>query len=290
MGKVILIVLDGLRYDVAQAAMGYLTHLLETAQVAFYKVRAELPSLSRPCYETLLTGTASSRSGITANDVVRLSNQVSLFHLAQRQGLCTAAAAYHWFSELYNRAPFDLFTDREQHDTARPIQHGKFYFEDAYPDSHLFADAEVLRQDWNPDLLLVHPMGIDHAGHGFGSDSKQYRGRATSTDSLLGRFVPHWRAAGYQILITADHGMNADGQHGGTTAEVREVPLYALSEDFEPGTYAKPLSQLAIAPLVCSLLSLPPSEAMGAVAIPGYQRSPLAGVHQPLEVGEVRRG
>ena len=266
--KVILVVLDGLRFDVAQFSMGFLGHLVETNQASFYRVQAELPTLSRPLYEVLLTGTSVSVNGITANEVVRLSDQTSLFHLATRHGLTTAAAAYYWFSELYNCAPFDRFGDREQHNNSFPIQHGKFYFDDTYPDSHLFADAEVLRQSCHPELMLVHPMGLDYTGHCFGSDSKQYRGKAIATDSLLARFLPRWIAADYQILITADHGMNTDGQHGGITSDVRDVPLFCIGADFIPGTYLDGLSQLAIAPLICKLLSLPAGENMQTVELP----------------------
>lgn len=92
--KVLLIVLDGLRFDVAQTSMGYLAHLVERQQASLYKVQAELPTLSRPLYEVLLTGTPVSLNGITANDVVRLSHQKSIFHLAMAAGLTTAAAAY----------------------------------------------------------------------------------------------------------------------------------------------------------------------------------------------------
>jgi predicted AlkP superfamily pyrophosphatase or phosphodiesterase len=269
--KVILVILDGLRFDIAQSSMGYLSHLIEVSQASLYQVRAELPTLSRPLYEVLLTGTPASLNGITANEVAQLSNQTSLFHLATQQGLTTAAAAYHWFSELYNRSPFSPFSDREQHSSNAPIQHGKFYFDDTYPDSHLFADAEVLRQDWNPDFMLVHPMGIDYAGHRFGADSKEYRGRVLATDSLLAQYLPRWIAAGYTLLVTADHGMNADGQHGGILPDVREVPLFWIGADLEannPLVNRKEISQLAIAPLICQLLSLPLGKNMQPFAVP----------------------
>ncbi len=271
--RVILVILDGLRLDVAQSSMGFLSHLIETQCVSFYPVRAELPTLSRPLYEVLLTGTSASVSGITSNDEVRLSNQTSVFHLARQAGLTTAAAAYSWFSELYNCVPFDWQRDRHQHDPQLPIQHGSFYWVDTYPDSHLFADAEMLRQQWHPDFLLVHPMGIDDVGHRFGGNSKDYRGRAIATDSLLAQLLPQWRDAGYTILITSDHGMNADGQHGGPLSDVRDVPLFCLGSEFRPGVYPGVISQLAIAPLICQLLSIPLAEAMTAQPIPGFQQT-----------------
>lgn len=259
---IVLIVLDGLRFDVAQTQMGYLNHLVEVGQASLHCIRAELPTLSRPLYEVLLTGTPVTVNGITANDVVRPSHQTSVFHLATQAGLTTAAAAYSWFSELYNGCPFEGWRDRQQHDNTRPIQHGLFYWDDGYPDSHLLADAELLRRDHQPDFLLVHPMGIDYTGHQFSGESTEYRIKAIATDSLLSHYLPRWLDAGYTILITADHGMNADGMHGGTLPDVREVPLFCLGQSFEPGAYLEPLTQLAIAPLVCQLLGLPIPPAM----------------------------
>lgn len=268
--RVILVILDGLQLQVAQESMGYLGHLLETEQASLYRVQAELPTLSRPLYEVLLTGTPVSVNGIGANDVVRLSHQTSVFHLATTAGLTTAAAAYSWFSELYNGVPFEPWRDRDQHHSDRPIQHGRFYWEDSYPDSHLFADAESLRQAHHPDFLLVHPMGIDHAGHCYGSDSPQYRGSVLAADTLLSHYLPRWREAGYTLLVTADHGMNPDGQHGGTLPDVRQVPLFCLGPSFFPGIYPEDLSQLAIAPLLCDLLQVPLAEAMQRISVPGY--------------------
>lgn len=266
--KLLFLLLDGLRFDVAQVSLGYLSHLVEAGLASSYRVKAELPSVSRPAYEVLMTGTPCSVNGITSNSIVRCSNQTSVFHLAQRQGLTTAAAAYYFFSELYNSAPFHRLKDREQHDPEQPIQHGKFYWDDAYPDSHLFADAEALRRDFHPDFMVVHPGGIDHAGHQFGGESREYRNRAVAIDDLLAQFLPLWMPD-YQILITADHGMNADGQHGGTSVAEREIPLFCIGSSFRPGVYAETVSQLAIAPLICHLLGLEPTEKMRSGLIVG---------------------
>ena len=66
-------------------------------------MRGELPSMSRPMYETSLTGLPSSVHGITHNQVVRPSAFPNVFSLCRQQGLVTAAAAYQWMSELYSR-------------------------------------------------------------------------------------------------------------------------------------------------------------------------------------------
>ena len=56
MSKVVFILSDGLRYDTAVAGMGYLGHLVEARLASLYKVIGQVPSISRPMYETTHTG------------------------------------------------------------------------------------------------------------------------------------------------------------------------------------------------------------------------------------------
>ena len=268
MGKVILVLSDGLRYDTAADGMGYLGHLVEAKLASLYKVTGELPSLSRPMYETLHTGLPVSEHGIVSNKVVRGSIKPNIFQCAHAAGKTTAAAAYHWVSELYNRAPYDPIEDREVDDEALPIQHGRFYTQDDYPDVELFATAGMLVRRFNPDYLLVHPMGMDNAGETFGSDSSQYRSHAIQQDKWLATYLKEWMERGYNILVSADHGINADGMHGGTTPGMREVPLYLIRPGLPGlGRTGLTVSQLQIAPTLCKLLDVEIPNTMKAVAL-----------------------
>ncbi len=258
MNKVILVLSDGLRYDVAKANMGFLGHLVETRQASLYKIVGELPSMSRPMYETIHTGLPASEHGIVANSIVRRSNQPNVFQTLKEAGRVTAAAAYFWYSELYNRAPFDPIDDREVDDEALNIQHGRFYTQDEYPDIELFHTAAHLVRRFSPDYLLLHPMGMDCRGETFGSDSKEYRNHAVYQDAKLAPLLMEWRELGYTILVTGDHGINADGGHGGTTSEQREVPLYVIQPSCRGrGETGEILSHLQIAPTVLNLLGVP---------------------------------
>lgn len=272
--KLIFIMLDGLRYDTAVSQMGYMHHLIEKGKAARYKVKSELPSLSRPLYEVLLTGTPVYKNGITTNQTVRLSKEESLFHLTKKNGLTNATASYYWVSELYNSAPFNPMTDRIQLDPNNPIERGIFYWEDHYPDTHLFADANYLLNTFEPDFLYVHSMNIDDDGHKFTADSKEYRNRAIAVDILLASVLPKWMDAGYQIMVTADHGMNDDGQHGGTTSADRDVPLFLISDQVKAGIYEEEIPQLQIAPLACELLNIQPAASMQQLSIPLLKGAP----------------
>lgn len=254
--KAILVLLDGLNHGVAQHAMGHLQAYCAAGRAALYKLECELPALSRPLYECILSGVPPIDSGIVHNDVSRLSNQRSVFHYARDAGLTTAAAAYHWFSELYNRSPFDAARDRHTEAPELPIQHGHFYWADHYPDAHLFADAESLRLRHAPDFLLVHPMNIDDAGHKHGLDTPQYRNSARVADIILAEYLQRWLDAGYQVLVTADHGMNNDRSHNGLLTEEREVPLFVLGDDFSLDGCAQP-KQTDLCGTLCELLGVP---------------------------------
>lgn len=253
--KVILIVLDGLAYTTAAQCMGYLQGLNAQRSTTLYKLQCELPSKSRPLYETILTGVPPVLSGIVHNDVNRNSNQQSVFSLARGAGLTTAAAAFHWFSELYNRSPYDAVRDRHTDDLEQLIQHGCFYHGDHYADNYVYLDAESLRRRYNPDFMLIHPMNIDNAGHSAGLDSAHYRNTVRNSDGELSKYLPTWIDEGYQVLITSDHGMNADKSHGGILPEERDIPLFVIGERFahEPDCAPK---QTEICGSICELLGI----------------------------------
>ena len=256
--KVILVLSDGLSYGAAVAGMGYLGHLVENKLGSLYKVISDLPSLSRPTYETIHTGVRTSQHGIISNRSVRLSTQTNIFQMATQAGKITAAAAYYWFSELYNHAPFDAIEDREVNDKSLSIQHGRFYTEDDMPDIDLLNTAGMLVRRYSPDYLLVHPSGMDYMGETYGANSSQYRNRAIRQDAWLSVLISEWMSLGYNILVTGDHGMNDDAMHGGTTPNVREVPLFLLRADTPGlGDTQEIVSQLQIAPTICKLLGLP---------------------------------
>jgi len=268
LNKVILVLSDGLRYDTAVAGMGTLGHLVEAKLASLYKVTGELPSLSRPMYETSHTSLPVSEHGIVSNLVVRLSTQPNVFRAAHEAGKTTAAAAYYWFAELYNHIPYDRIEDREVDEASLLIQHGRFYTQDDYPDIELFATAGMLVRRFSPDYLLVHPMGMDYTGAIHGANSGEYRNHATRQDMWLAAFLTEWMGRGYSILVTGDHGMNADGFHGGTTPEVREVPLYLIRPgEAGKGDTHEVVSQLQIAPTICRLPGMEIPKTMKAAAL-----------------------
>jgi len=260
--KVIFILIDGLNFDTAVKELGYMESLVVNGLARRWKMQCELPSNSRPLYETVHTGLAPIEHGILSNDHVRLSTSKNIFSICREHQRSTAAAAYSWFSEMYNQERWDIVEHSEQADENQLIQYGRFYQYDDYPDQHLFADAERLVRQYQPDYLLVHPMGCDFFGHMFGGDSAQYARKASRMDQLLCDYIPAWRAQGYQVVVSADHGMDAFKGHGGTRSEVVDIPFYLVADGVEGGCPGELADQKSVAPTLLRLLELPVPEEM----------------------------
>lgn len=232
MKKVVLILLDGLEYTVAKDCMGFLKAMMDESLGKLYKIKCELPSISRPLYECILTGVNPVNSGILNNETNRLSKEKSIFHYVKEANLVSAAAAYYWVSELYNKTPFDKVLDRHVQNSNFVIPYGHFYYEDTYPDNHVFGDAESLRVKYDPDFLFIHPMNIDDAGHKFGYDSKEYRNKARNADNIISFYLHKWLDNGHNVIVTSDHGMNNDLSHGGNLDTEKYVPFFVFGKDF----------------------------------------------------------
>ena len=265
MEKVILVIIDGLSYRTKQY-IGFLEALTEEDIADSYKVQSGYPSLSRPLYEKILTGVSPVKSGIVNNEIKRLSKEESIFSLAVKNGKKTAAAAYYWINELYNTGGFDKVRDTETENEEVNINYGRFYWEDDFPDTHLFVQGEILRKRYNPDFLLIHPMNIDDMGHKYGGVSREYIDAARKISDILSAVVPTWLGEGYQIIITSDHGMSDLGNHGGTSENESLVPMWIIGDKIRKRKLKKDIqgkiSQKIIAPLCCEIMGIKKSQRM----------------------------
>lgn len=86
---------------------------------------------------------------------------------------------------------------------------------------------ELDRDDW--DFMILHYLGLDHAGHVSGSDSPLMRGKQAEMDGIVASL--HHRLSAHQVtspggrktalVVASDHGMNSQGNHGGSTNDER---------------------------------------------------------------------
>ncbi|MBP6736577.1 MAG: alkaline phosphatase family protein, partial [Rhodobacteraceae bacterium] len=71
------------------------------------------------------------------------------------------------------------------------------------------------------------------------------------------------RAAGYEVIVTADHGQDARGHHGGTGEAQQDFAFYYFGDSEMPGKDVV-LDQLALAPSILTRLGVPVPPSMKA--------------------------
>lgn len=265
MRKVILIILDGLGYGKARDYLGNAEGWVASGEGRVWKMRSVLPSTSGPCYASIHTGVMPQEHGVLTNyEHLRRVEQPDIFSAARAAGRTTGAVAHSFFSTYFQRAPFDPVRDLEVDDETLPIQHGRFYtMASAHggnlsvpDDRDLFAQVTILGHRYGVDYILVHTCSTDSVGHAYGQESIHMDNQIYQVDGALSVYLPRWRSAGYDIIVTADHGQTQRGHHGGSTEMMREVPLYYFGEARGPAADAL-LCQTQIAPSILTLLGAP---------------------------------
>ncbi|ASP33663.1 alkaline phosphatase family protein [Labrenzia sp. VG12] len=268
-GKVILVIMDGVGYDTAVSQCGYLQSAVSLGIARRWKMVTATPSISGPMYETIHTGLWPYEHGITCNHAMRSSEKDNVFSVARAAGRITAAVAHSYFHKLYAGEAWDPLRSIEHCNENGDLQYGRFYSMEGYGRANAVAPAEIdlcaqtirLIEDHQPDYLLLHTCAADTLGHTFGGDSAEYRAQAMMIDGALARVLPVWRAAGYEVMITADHGMSAEGAHGGTSSVETEVPFYYFG-DGDVSTEDGRLNQLQLAASLLARLGVDPARGM----------------------------
>lgn len=253
--KLIFVLLDGLSNKQVEV-MGYMKALEDFGKAKKRVLLSELPSLSRPLYETLLTGKSPIEHGILNNSISRMSKEENIFSLCKEKGLKTGAAAYYWVSELYNSTPFNKKNDTVVEDENKNIQYAYFYNKDFYPDEDVFCYGDYIRRKHKADFIMIHSMNIDDAGHKYGVDSMEYRDAVRMADKLISDYLDEWIEDGYTVLITSDHGMSHDRGHGGTALDEVEVPIWLINDNSDIDLKEGDRSQKRVATIIKNLLEL----------------------------------
>jgi predicted AlkP superfamily pyrophosphatase or phosphodiesterase len=100
-------------------------------------------------------------------------------------------------------------------------------------------------------------------GHRFFHDCEEMDHACAHMDGILAPFILRWRQAGYEVIVTADHGQDARGHHGGTGEEQRDFAFYYFGDSDLPGE-DEILDQLALAPSILTRMGVPVPPTMRA--------------------------
>lgn len=270
--KLLLIVLDGVPYRNFRRLFGNLEGWVDSGDARVWKHRSVLPSMSACCYASIHTGVTPAEHGCTGNHDVQRLNHADVFSQVRAAGGTTGAVAHSFWSEFFNRAPFDLVRDIEYDEPQSPtINHGRFHTMTGYglinqmtpSDVDLFATLTQLCDRFDLTYGMLHSCTLDCMGHRFFHDCHEMDDACARMDAMLAPFIRLWRTAGYEIIVTADHGQDARGHHGGRDPMQQETALYYFGPATGPDADVV-TDQLQLAPTILSRLGAPLAHSMKA--------------------------
>ncbi|MEM8654383.1 MAG: alkaline phosphatase family protein [Pseudomonadota bacterium] len=270
--KLLLIILDGVPLRNFRRLFGNLEGWVDSGDAQTWTHRAVIPSISASCYASIHTGVAPAQHGCTGNGNVFRLTHPDVFGQVRKSGGIKGAVAHSFWSEFFNRHPFDFVRDIEydepENDT---INHGRFHTMTGYgannqmtpSDVDLFGTLTNLCARFDLTYGMLHTCTLDSMGHRFFHESQEMDHACFVMDEMLAPFIPRWRDMGYDVIVTADHGQDDRGHHGGRGALQQDTALYYFGDAKGPDAETV-IDQLQLAPTILHRLGADIPETMKA--------------------------
>jgi predicted AlkP superfamily pyrophosphatase or phosphodiesterase len=213
---VVLVSLDGFRYDYAQRyGAKHLLTLAARGASALSGMLPVFPSLTFPNHYTIVTGLYPEHHGIVANsfyDPARKEKYsytdpktngdgswyggTPLWQLAERQGM--RSASFFWpgsEAEIQGKRPSYYLA-----------------FDDKFPDEKRVEQVLAwlrLAPAQRPHFITLYYSNVDHAGHAFGPDAPETGDAVRHVDEMIGKLTNGIATLGLAVdlIVVSDHGM-----------------------------------------------------------------------------------
>lgn len=255
--RIVLFIIDGLRYDFVNTTQNhyfpYLHHLLNhnKSQSKLWKFIADPPTVTAQRLKGLTTGTLPTfidigsnlnSSAISDDNVIdQLRWNYPLEEIVVLGDDTWTALFPHHFHHVH---VFDSFNTKDL-DT---VDNGIW---------NLLPSYLANPSSWR--LLILHFLGVDHVGHTFDISHPAMRTRLEQYDETLKQVVSSLPEDG-MIWLFGDHGMTAEGEHGGASPEEVTTALFVYSKQSLPITETQEedvIPQIDLVPSIASLLHVP---------------------------------
>ncbi|WP_369174753.1 HAD-IA family hydrolase [Streptomyces sp. R28] len=263
--RVLVVGVDGVRLDVlnrlptphldALAAEGFLTPV---------EVDADTPTMSGPCWATVVTGVTVAKHGVWSNDLT--GHRLDVFpdfatRLAVQDGRRTfVAAGWRPLMQAHEGGPLFRSPSRTAYvsptaDTPEAWEHCDEQITDAA--ARMLADAAD-----DTVASFVYLGAPDETAHVLGC-GEAYEHAIRRADARLGRLLaavrsrPSYADEHWTFLVVTDHGHVDAGGHGGRTPEERTAWLAAAGPGIG-GSAPRPLRHADVAAQVFAALGRHP--------------------------------
>ncbi|MGB9636140.1 MAG: alkaline phosphatase family protein [Thermoplasmata archaeon] len=254
--KVVLVVVDGLRYDVSMN-MDYLKKLRENG--ADFISWTEIPSLSYPGWTAILSGAKPEISGVLLNWGNKEVHIENIFSVTKEMHLQNAVVGTPEWWYLFGN---NITGGEKIEPTSDCI----------LSDTHVKNSAlRLVRSQSN--FTLIHFLSVDFAGHAHGGNSIQYLERAREIDGYIKEIAKELDWNTTTLIVTSDHGHLDRGGHGGEETLARKA--FAVFYGKGIRKMKGEIHQIDICPTISNILGIKiPAAAQGRIIFECLDQSP----------------
>ena len=233
-------------------------------------VRTSPVSMSTAGVRSMATGTFPDLFDVLHNWDNVASGVPAVPALARAAGRKTAIFGDSIWRELF---PDDFVVAETEAKIPRIIYYLRA--ETLVDDTFVARLAAHLKKEAPPDFLVLHLVGLDHAGHRHGVTSAKYADVARRVAGHVERVVG-LLPADTTVLLTSDYGATDSGGHGGGSEAETTAPLFAFGGGVAPRARVN-INQIDLAPTLSCLLGLPfPATSLGRPAVELFDEPPPA--------------
>ncbi|XP_053213454.1 GPI ethanolamine phosphate transferase 2-like [Panonychus citri] len=228
--KMVFILIDALRSDFVPNSDGHgidngsssmpFTSRLLSSNVGAVKLTsiAQTPTVTMPRLKAILAGIKPNFLDLIRNLNAVSFNEDNLIDRAKQSG---KRMIFYGDDTWLKMFPGETFI---RHDVTYSFFATDYTQVDTNVTENMKPELSKL-DEW--DFLILHYLGVDHIGHSYGSKSHLMPQKLNEMDSVLKSIYTkvYSSTEPYLIIVTGDHGMTNEGNHGGSTEPETETAL-----------------------------------------------------------------
>ncbi|MGW3076101.1 alkaline phosphatase family protein [Kitasatospora sp. NPDC001132] len=263
--RVLVVGIDGVRLDLLPLLdTPHLDGLANAGFLAPVHVDDSTPTMSGPCWTTIVTGVGVAKHGVWGNNFT--GNRLGVFpdfttRLATEHGLRTFAAG-GWEPLFLARQGGPVFAAPSRLAYIAPREDSPQAWEEC--DRSVTAEAvRALISGEDLDASFVYLGAVDETAHFLGC-GPEYRRAIETADRRLGQLLtalrerPDARAEEWTVIAVTDHGHRDEGGHGGRSPLERTAWIAASGPGLTPSTRPDSLHHADVAAHVYAALGIAP--------------------------------
>ncbi|MFF9011449.1 HAD-IA family hydrolase [Streptomyces sp. NPDC014870] len=261
--RVLVVGIDGVRLDtLSRLGTPHLDALAASGFLAPVLVEPGTPTMSGPCWATIVTGVTVDKHAVWSNDFS--GNRLSVFpdfttRLRDAGRRTYVAAGWEPLVTVANGGPLFRGPGRLSH--VAPAADDCAGWEAA--DELVTVDAARVLAEQDPEASFVYLGAVDETAHILGCGT-EYERAIVRADERLGRLLAavRGRAAyaeeAWTFLVVTDHGHRDQGGHGGRSDLERTAWIACAGPDVPVGAPVGELRHQDVAAQVFASLDCPP--------------------------------